>query len=128
MLTKITQGLRVIVEMGYQDKISDPANGRFIFAYRITLENHNDFPVQLISRHWYVFDSIGEKSEVEGDGVVGCQPVLHPESRYQYVSGSNLKSDFGAMHGYYMFENCNTGDRFRVEIPKFVLATIEKMN
>ncbi len=128
MLTKITLGLRVIVEMGYQEKISDPANGRFIFAYRITLENHNEFPVQLMSRHWYVFDSIGEKSEVEGEGVVGSQPVIHPGARYQYVSGSNLKSDFGAMHGYYVFENCSTGEKFNVEIPKFVLSTIEKMN
>jgi ApaG protein len=92
------------------------------------LENHNEFPVQLMSRHWYVFDSIGEKSEVEGEGVVGSQPVIHPGARYQYVSGSNLKSDFGAMHGYYVFENCTTGEKFNVEIPKFVLSTIEKMN
>jgi ApaG protein len=128
MLARITSGLRVVVEMGYQDKISDPTNHRFVFAYRITLENHNDFPVQLISRHWYIFDSIGEKNEVVGDGVVGHQPVIYPEGTYQYISGSNLRSDYGAMHGYYIFENTITGDTFQVEIPKFVLTTIARMN
>jgi ApaG protein len=128
MIAKITAGLKVSVETQFQEKISDQDNLRFVFAYRVTIENHNDFPVQLLRRNWFIFDSIGEHTTVEGDGVVGKQPILYPEATYQYISGCNLKSDFGAMHGFYTFENTNNGELFSVDIPKFELMTLSKMN
>lgn len=128
MTAKITAGLKVSVETQYQEKISDPESERFVFAYRITIENHNDFPVQLIHRHWFIFDSIGERNEIKGDGVVGKQPVLFPDSMYQYISGCNLKSEIGSMSGFYTFENTLNKEHFRVEIPKVMLMNPAKLN
>ena len=70
-------------------------NGEYMFAYRITIENHNHFTVKLLRRQWYIFDSNGEYREVEGEGVVGVQPVLKPGENYQYVSGCNLRTEMG---------------------------------
>jgi ApaG protein len=128
MIAKITTGVKIVVETNFQEKVSNPLFDQYIFAYRITIENFNEFPVQLISRHWYIFDSIAGKHEIEGEGVVGAKPVLFQDANYQYISGCNLKSDFGTMHGYYVFENIRTSETFKVEIPRFQLASSSKTN
>jgi len=69
MISKISQGVKISVETYYQPEYSNPANSEFMFAYRISIENNNSFPVQLMSRHWFIFDSNGTSREVEGDGV-----------------------------------------------------------
>jgi ApaG protein len=78
-----------------------------MFAYRITIENHNSFPVQLHRRQWHIFDSNGEYREVEGEGVVGQQPLLQAGEQFQYVSGCNLRTEMGKMFGKYVMENVN---------------------
>lgn len=52
-------------------------------------------------RQWFIFDSNGSVREVEGEGVVGIQPVIEPGQSYAYVSGCNLKTDIGSMKGHY---------------------------
>ena len=99
-----------------------------MFAYRITLENNNVFPVQLLRRHWYIFDCNAEASEVEGEGVVGLQPIINSSEKYQYVSGCNLKSEMGKMHGMYFMENCHNKKTFLVNIPAFELVAPFKLN
>ena len=78
MVTKITDGVKISVETVYQPEYSNPANNHFMFAYKITIENLTDYTVQLMRRHWYIFDSNGTHREVEGEGVVGQQPVIDP--------------------------------------------------
>ncbi len=90
-----------------------------MFAYRITIENHNNFSVKLQRRHWHIFDSNGSYREVEGEGVVGVQPILQPGERYQYVSGCNLRTEMGKMYGSYTMENLNNKKSFEVNIPIF---------
>src|SRR5205085_5992537 len=99
MISKISEGIEVSVETFYQPDYSNPVSGEYMFAYRITIENHNIFAVKLHRRHWYIIDSNGTTREVEGEGVVGVQPVLQPAEKYQYVSGCNLRTEFGKMHG-----------------------------
>lgn len=99
-----------------------------MFAYRITIENHNKFTVKLLRRHWFIFDSNAEHREVEGEGVVGVQPVLLPGENYQYVSGCNLKTEMGKMYGSYQMENENTRQLFSVNIPSFDLIAPSKLN
>ena len=91
MISKLSEGVQISVETFYQPDYSNPVNNEFMFAYRITIENHNSFPVQLHRRHWHIFDSNGEYREVEGEGVVGQQPFLNPGQQFQYVSGCNLR-------------------------------------
>lgn len=116
------------VETFYQPDYSNPVSGEYMFAYRITIENHNGFPVKLHRRHWYIIDSNGTTREVEGEGVVGVQPVLQPGEKYQYVSGCNLRTEFGKMHGTYTMENLHNKQSFEVNIPVFEMIVPFKMN
>ena len=128
MVSKISEGVEVSVETFYQQDYSNPIQSEYMFAYRIAIENHNSFPVKLNSRHWYIFDSNGSWREVEGEGVVGVQPTLQPDERYQYVSGCNLRTEMGKMKGTYQMENLNNKKNFEVNIPEFELITPFKNN
>jgi len=128
MVSKISEGVEVSVETFYQPDYSNPMSAEFMFAYRITLENHNPFPVRLVRRHWFIADSNGTRREVEGEGVVGVQPVIQPGERYQYVSGCNLRTEMGKMHGSYQMENLLNKTNFEVNIPVFEMIVPFKMN
>jgi ApaG protein len=82
MITKLSEGVQISVETFYQSDYSNPGNNEFMFAYRITIENHNDFSLRLERRHWHIFDSNGEYREVEGEGSCGQQPVIKPENNF----------------------------------------------
>ena len=124
----ISEGVEVSVETFYQPDYSNPINYEFMFAYRITIENHNSFSVKLHRRHWNIFDSNGSFREVEGEGVVGLQPVITAGEKYQYVSGCNLKTEMGKMSGTYEMENLFTKTFFKVNIPSFQLMVPFKNN
>jgi ApaG protein len=128
MNSKISGGVQITAEPFYQPEESNPVNGEFVFAYRITIENKNDFPVKLLRRHWHIFDSNGEMREVEGEGVVGIQPVILPSNSYKYISGCHLKSEMGKMQGSYLLENLHTKNTFQVIIPPFNLIAPLKLN
>ncbi len=128
MVSKITEGIKISVEQFYQPDYSNPLQQEFMFAYRITIENNNNFPVQLLRRHWFIQDSNTEQREVEGEGVIGVQPVITPQSQYQYISGCNLKSEIGQMFGTYLMENVHTRERFKVKIPVFQMEAPSKRN
>ncbi len=128
MISKLSEGVQVSVETYYQPDYSNPVNNEFMFAYRITIENHNSFTVQLHRRHWHIFDSNGEYREVEGEGVVGQQPILKPGEQFQYVSGCNLRTEMGKMFGKYVMENQNNKQTFEVNIPAFEMVVPFKLN
>ena len=128
MVSKISEGVTVSVETFYQPDHSNAQTSEFMFAYRVTIENNNSFPVRLISRHWYIFDSNGDRREVEGDGVIGVQPMIASGEKYQYISGCNLKSEIGKMHGTYLMENSHNKRTFLVNIPVFDMVVPEKLN
>jgi ApaG protein len=128
MVSKITEGIKVIVEQFYQPDYSNPVQQEFMFAYRVTIENNNSFPVQLLRRHWFIQDSNTEQREVEGEGVIGVQPVIAPQSQYQYISGCNLKSEIGQMFGTYLMVNVHSREQFSVKIPVFQMEAPFKRN
>jgi ApaG protein len=128
MVTTITDGVRVSVETIYQPEYSNPANDHFMFAYKISIENIGSYAVQLMSRHWYIFDSNGVKREVEGEGVVGQQPVIEPGNIHEYVSGCNLKTDMGSMKGEYHMVRLVDNAPFDVNIPEFYLIAPYRLN
>ena len=128
MISKVSRGVKVSVETYYQPEYSNALNSEYMFAYKITIENNNDFPIKLLSRHWYIYDSNGSTREVQGEGVVGIQPVIAPANSYQYISGCNLRSEIGKMNGNYLFENVNNKKIFDVSIPSFEMLAPFKMN
>ncbi len=104
MVSKISEGIEISVETFYQPDYSNPVSGEYMFAYRITIENHNNFPVKLHRRHWYIIDSNGTNREVEGEGSCWCS--TNPATRRALpinVSGCNLRSEMGKMHGYLFY-------------------------
>ncbi len=128
MTSLITEGVQVSVETFYQEDYSNPIQGEYMFAYRVEIENYNSFPVQLHRRHWFIFDSNATRREVEGEGVVGVQPVILPGETYRYVSGCNLKTEIGRMVGTYQMENLTTREFFTVQIPSFEMVVPFKNN
>lgn len=130
MVHQVTQNVSITVETFFQPEQSAPRNNEFLHAYRITIKNLGGMPVQLLSRHWYISDSYygTEKREVQGDGVVGEQPIIQPGESYQYISACNLRSDIGKMYGTYEMENLFYKSRFTVNIPEFQLVAPFKLN
>lgn len=128
MVTAITLGVKISVETTYQDDHSDPGNNHFIFAYRITIENLTDYTVQLKRRQWFIFDSNGIQREVEGEGVVGEQPVIEPGESHSYVSACNLNTDMGSMSGNYLMHRLADNKDFIVAIPEFELIVPYRLN
>ena len=128
MVTEITKGIRVSVNTSYREDFSDPDKLHFLFSYHIVIENQNEFAVQLLRRHWYIFDSSSEQTEVEGEGVVGEQPMLQPGDIYEYESACNLSTDVGKMHGTYTMVRQSDGAYFEVLIPEFQLIVPYKLN
>jgi ApaG protein len=128
MVSKVTEGVKVSVESFYQPDYSNPVNNEYMFAYRITIENKNDYPVKLLRRHWFIFDSNASHREVEGEGVVGVQPQINAGEQYQYISGCNLKTEMGKMYGTYLMEDIATKKQFSVNIPVFEMVVPFKMN
>ena len=128
MVSKISEGVTISVETFYQPDYSNVMDSEFMFAYRITIENNNSFPIRLLRRHWHIFDSNTTKREVEGEGVIGVQPVINPGAKYQYISGCNLRTELGRMHGTYNMENVSNKKTFSVNIPAFDMTVPFKMN
>jgi ApaG protein len=128
MTSKISGGVKISIETYYQPEYSNPINSEFMFAYKITIENNNAFPVKLLRRHWHIYDSNGSIREVEGEGVIGVQPVIASSASYEYMSGCNLRSEMGKMHGTYLLENINNRNTFNVIIPAFEMHVPFKMN
>ena len=120
MVTATTRDISVSVETSYLEKQSDPDEQYFVWAYRITIANHSNQTVQLLSRHWKISDGQGRVQEVRGEGVIGEQPILEPGANYTYSSGTPLQTPSGFMHGSYQMQS-DDGERFDVDIPAFSL-------
>lgn len=121
MQTLITQGIKISVECQYESGQSDPGLNRYIFSYHVTIENQSDITVQLLKRHWKIQDSSFMVRVVEGDGVIGHQPILEPGALHSYTSWSPLSTPIGKMNGYYIMEELMSGKQFEVQIPEFKL-------
>lgn len=128
MITEITQGIKVSVETEYQPGYSSPSQHHYVFTYRITIENQSEYTIQLLRRHWYINDAGFMSREVEGEGIVGQQPVLEPGQTHQYVSGCNLKSGIGKMYGTYLMERIMDGTKLQVKIPAFSMIAPLRLN
>ncbi|MDJ1469463.1 Co2+/Mg2+ efflux protein ApaG [Cytophagaceae bacterium DM2B3-1] len=128
MVTEITEGVKVTVATEYQPEYSSPAQEHYVFTYKISIENCSEYTVQLLRRHWHIHDSNGSIREVEGEGVIGLQPVLEPGETHEYVSGCNLKTNIGKMKGTYLMERIVDGKQFRVRIPEFTMVVPYRLN
>ena len=123
-----TNGITVRVTAQYLPEHSNPRGLKFIFGYQISIENGSRNTVQLLRRKWFITDSFGSIREVEGDGVVGLQPILEPGQSHEYVSFCNLFTEFGKMRGFYTMLRQSDGEEFEVEIPEFRMVAPSILN
>ena len=119
-----TNGIRVSAEPYYVQVDSDEGEDRYVFAYRMRIENRSDAPAQLVWRHWYIHDAAAGESEVEGEGVVGEQPLIEPGGVHADESYCVLEGPEGSMEGFYEFRRSD-GSSFRAAIPRFFLRTYQ---
>jgi ApaG protein len=120
MFYQMTEGMRITVRPEYAEEHSDPHEPRYVFVYRIRIENMGERTAQLTWRHWFIHDAVAGDSEVEGEGVVGETPVLAPGDSHEYESFCVLRGPRGHMEGHYEFSRPDR-TRFRAAIPRFPL-------
>ncbi len=113
--------IRIEVETAYLDQQSEPGEGRYAFAYSITISNDGPIAARLLSRHWIITDADGGVQEVRGEGVVGEQPLIRPGEGFRYSSGAIIPTPVGSMQGAYQMVD-ETGRRFDAPIAAFTLA------
>ena len=128
MLTDSQQDIKIMVSSKYEEAQSQPEKRYFLFSYTITIENKGENPVQLLNRHWDIYDSLNLQRMVDGVGVVGEQPILEKNQSFTYTSACDLFSEIGKMKGYYEFKDLVTNNTFKVQIPEFELVTLAKLN
>ena len=120
MYTKTTKKINITVKPYYLEDQSEPEDQHYVWAYRVTIDNQGNEKVQLVNRYWKIIDANGTLQEVRGRGVVGEQPVLNPGEKFEYTSGTPLKTSSGIMHGSYKMLSFD-GKEFKVDIPAFSL-------
>ena len=118
-----TDAVTVTVRPVYLDDRSDVLENRFVHLYFVQIENEGAGEVQLLRRRWFITDANGRVEEVEGEGVVGRQPVIAPGEVHEYHSFSVLATFEGSMEGTYLMQR-EDGSRFRAQIPRFYLRAL----
>lgn len=127
----IPGGITVRVAVNYLPEQSRVEAGKWFWVYHIRIENRSAMPVKLLSRHWRITDGRGLVQFVDGDGVVGEQPLIAPGGAHDYVSGCPLGTPNGSMQGHYTMSRSSgrrdstpeiEPDVFDVAIPFFPLA------
>jgi ApaG protein len=110
-----------------ESDLSDPGDRKYVFAYHIEIENLSTRTVKLLSRHWWITDAVQAVREVQGEGVVGQQPVIAPGQVFSYSSWCVMPTSSGWMKGTYSMLGAN-GETIEVPIPPFSLATPSALN
>ncbi len=124
----VTENIKVMVETFYQNDYSRPLDNKYVYSYRLTIENLSPYSVQLLHRYWLIEDGNGLKREISGTGVIGKQPIIEPNERYQYVSWTEMRSEIGRMSGKYTMMRIINKESFDVYIPVFPLITPQICN
>ena len=128
MVTEVTHGIKVSAETKYNGRYFRKNGSLYLFTYDVTIENLSSDTVQLLGRHWYIFDTGEGPSEVEGSGVIGEQPVIGSNELYTYQSGCHLRASIGAMKGIYLMERTSDKVHFEVKIPTLQFFASPRLN
>lgn len=128
MVTQVTSGIKVSVETGFEGRFYSKHGPLYVFTYQVSIENLSNETVQLLGRHWFIYDTGDGPSEVEGTGVIGKQPVIAPGEVHTYSSGCHLRASIGAMRGVYNMVRLSDNTPFEVQIPTFQFFATSRLN
>lgn len=109
----------------YLPQQSAPSESRYCWAYRIRIVNESVRALQLRTRHWVIVDGEGQRREVDGEGVVGQQPLLAPGQSFEYTSWCPLETHWGTMEGWFAFDAADGEEprRVMVRVGRFYLVS-----
>jgi ApaG protein len=104
--------LRIRVRPEYLPARSEPSQPMHVFGYHVAIEyrmseepsgpSAADGPaIRVVDRRWRIVDAHGEEEVVQGEGIVGQQPVLRPGEGFEYTSYCPLRSSWGTMEGLF---------------------------
>jgi len=114
------EGLFVRVDqVVYMPELDAPVEKPYPFVYFITIQNDSAERVQVLGRKWVVDESVGEVTVVEGEGVVGQNPVLDPGTHFAYNSYHVVASN-ALVRGAF-FGVSASGENVKIPIPPFSL-------
>lgn len=116
-----TNGFVVSVVPVFDSRESQPQERRYLFRYTITIENTNEQPAALRSRRWLIKDADANVYEVDGEGVVGLQPVIGPGEKFTYSSFCPLHTTWGTMEGVFRMVSADRQE-FEINIGRFYLV------
>lgn len=117
----MTDLIKISVRSEYDRLRMANQKAQYIYKYRVQIENLGEEDVQLLRRYWVIDDGSGARQEMEGEGVVGEQPIIAAGERYEYDSFAILPSQTATMSGHYLMRPTN-GRTFQAPIGEFVLA------
>lgn len=127
-MQSIASNIQINVLPVFMPEYSKPNEERFLFSYHITISNTSNQNIQLLARHWHIFDSNNEFKEVKGEGVLGKQPLILAGENFSYQSFCELKTDIGMMWGTFLMEDLASKQKFEVKIPEFKLIQDCRLN
>ena len=123
----ITSGIKVQVVSKYIPEHANPDIPRYFFAYRVTITNESETAIKLMDRHWEITDAIGKLKVVDGEGVIGKQPIIKPGKSFSYNSFCPIETEFGMMTGHFQMKR-EDGHFIKIEIPQFQLISPFSIN
>lgn len=126
MYAETTRNIQVEVIPQYMSEQSHPEIPVYFYKYTVKVTNDSNHLIQLMDRHWIITDGRGVTEHVQGPGVVGQQPLIHPGQTYTYESGCPLPTKTGNMRGTYGIKTAE--ENFRIQIPLFFLRHPDTFN
>ncbi|XP_078386636.1 F-box only protein 3 [Cetorhinus maximus] len=122
-----TGDIMISVSTSFLPELSSVHPPHYFFSYRIRIEMVKDASpdsvCQLDSRYWKITNENGDIEEVQGPGVVGEFPVLHPGTVHEYTSCTTFTTPSGYMEGYYTFHQLSRHrNTFNIAIPRFYMV------
>ncbi len=116
-----TNNIEITVWPEFIDSRTTIIGSLFVWAYHVRIDNKSNDTVKLVSRYWRIIDEKGGVQEVDGEGVIGEQPIIKPNDTYQYSSGVHLRHASGIMSGKYKMQMIDHDRFLEVRIPTFSL-------
>ena len=99
MYSKTTKGITVTVTPYFLDDQSSPQEGHYVWAYQVNIKNLSSNTIKLNRRNWVIIDANGKIMNIQGEGVVGEFPIIHPEKVLNTLAAL-LKTTNGFMQGF----------------------------
>ena len=121
MIQQITKGIKVSVSTSFEGNFIKNNIVNYVFSYKVKIENNSKDAVQLLTRHWKIIESNQKTKFINGNGVLGENPIVKPGESHKYSSGCLIASSIGSMSGVYTMINLSNTNKFSVKIPSFKL-------